>query len=403
MRWSHVCNSGMYRSGLLFAISLMWVIGCSKPAEKSPPAEPEAKTQEAEKPEVAKTEETKEEKEESAKTEAPKPLLVENVGFKTPESIYYDEKNDVYLVSNINGSPDGVDNNGFISKVSPEGSVIELTWIVGGKNDVTLNSPKGMTVKDDVLYVTDINTVRMFDMASGAPKGEIAIKKATFLNDLALGPEGTIYVSDSGLKSGEDGLQPTGSDAIWTIKKGKAKKLIASKELNQPNGLLADEEGVWVVTFGGTELYRVTSAGKREPAVTIPSGSLDGVVRTKDGNLLISSWKAQAVFQGKPDGAFAPVIAGVTSPADLGYDAKRNRVLVPIFQKDAIQIQQLGQATAGLRADAPDPEIAAEKAEADEKAKDGEEAAAEKDEAAKPAAAKKGDAKPEKGSPAKAE
>ena len=364
MRFARACNSRMYRSPLLSAMMLTLLIGCNKSTEEAEPAEPEV-TPEPEKtnePEVAK-EEKAPDKEEAApdKAETLQTVLVKDVGFKSPESVYYDEKNDVYLVSNINGSPSEADNNGFISKINPQGEVVALTWIQGGQNDVTLNAPKGMTVKDDVLYVTDIDTVRMFDMTTGAAKGEVAIKGATFLNDLTSNESGTIYVSDSGQKADENGVSPTGTDAIWTIKDGKAKKLIAGKKLNRPNGLLADEGGVWVVTNAGTELYRVTDDGKKETPTTIPSGSLDGLARTGDGNLLISSWEAQTVFQGKPEGTFSPVLADVTSPADIGYDTKRNRLLVPIFQEDALRIEQLS-ATA-LRSDAPEPETAASKAD----------------------------------------
>src|SRR5512142_458611 len=53
----------------------------------------------------------------------PKPVF-HLAGFQTPESIAYDESNDRYLVSNINGKATEADNNGYISLVSPEGKVI---------------------------------------------------------------------------------------------------------------------------------------------------------------------------------------------------------------------------------------------------------------------------------------
>src|SRR5689334_5070452 len=49
------------------------------------------------------------------------PLWVSDVGFKTPESVLYDARADVYLVSNIDGSPLGVDDSAFISRVRPDG------------------------------------------------------------------------------------------------------------------------------------------------------------------------------------------------------------------------------------------------------------------------------------------
>jgi hypothetical protein len=35
------------------------------------------------------------------------------------------------------------------------------------------------------------------------------------------------------------------------------------------------------------------------------------------------------------------VITGVPSPADIGYDAKRKRVLIPIFTGNRVEIWQL--------------------------------------------------------------
>src|SRR5688500_17235795 len=49
-----------------------------------------------------------------------KPKYTEITGFQTPESVYYWADQDVYLVSNIHGTPVDADDNGFISKVSPE-------------------------------------------------------------------------------------------------------------------------------------------------------------------------------------------------------------------------------------------------------------------------------------------
>jgi hypothetical protein len=98
----------------------------------------------------------------SANQAGPSPALnLEKLGFKTPESVMYNAKEDVYLVSNINvdGIPTKKDNNGFISKLAPDGTVLNLKWIAGGANDVTLNAPKGMAIVGGTLYVTDLDTV----------------------------------------------------------------------------------------------------------------------------------------------------------------------------------------------------------------------------------------------------
>src|SRR5690606_13204005 len=213
----------------------------------------------------------------------PPPVVVKDVGLQTPESVLYVPDEDVYLVSNINGKPDAHEENGFISKVSPDGKLLELKWIDGSKPNSTLSAPKGMTISGDLLFVTDINSVRMFDRKTGEPRGRVAVGGATFLNGASTAPDGTVYVSDSGMKLGKEGFEGTKSDAIFKIgSRREAAKVIKSTDLNRPNGVWADEGGVWAVTFAGKELYYVGNDGKIGQRHALPQGSLDGLVRLGD-------------------------------------------------------------------------------------------------------------------------
>jgi sugar lactone lactonase YvrE len=127
---------------------------------------------------------------------------------------------------------------------------------------------------------------------------------------------------------------------VYKLVKDKPKVVIKSKDLKGPNGVLADETSVWIVCFGANELYNVKT-GKKTDVKALPKGSLDGIVRANDGKLLVSSWESNQVFRGSPDEDFMPVVSDVKSPADIGYDAKRNRVLVPLFTENSIVIQPL--------------------------------------------------------------
>jgi sugar lactone lactonase YvrE len=269
---------------------------------------------------------------------APTPAL-RYTGFATPESVYHDEAEDRYLVSNIHGRPVDADNNGFISELTPDGKVKNLKWIEGGKKKVTLNAPKGMVIAGGVLYVADLDTVRMFDAKSGAPKGDVKLEGATFANDVAAGADGKIYVSDSGLAMEGADFKPTGTDAVWVIEKGKARPLAKSAELGKPNGLLVDGKSVWVVTFGSGELYRLDEKGAKTDATKLPKGGLDGIVKLGDA-LLVSSWEGQAIFKGQA-GRFEPVLESLKAPADIGWDKKRGRVLVPRFLEDAVEVYEV--------------------------------------------------------------
>ena len=124
------------------------------------------------------------------------------------------------------------------------------------------------------------------------------------------------------------------------IDKGKVKPIAKYKELAGPNGLLANEDGLWVVTFGSNELYRVDAQGKRQTMATLPTGGLDGLVMA-EGTLLISSWEGSAVLRGAPTGPFTPVVSDVKGPADIAYDGKRKRIVIPRFMDNVVEVYDL--------------------------------------------------------------
>jgi sugar lactone lactonase YvrE len=258
-------------------------------------------------------------------------------GLSTPESVFFDPATDTYLVTNINGAPLAKDNNGFISELSPDGRVLREKLVEGGKRGATLHAPKGVVALDGVLYVVDIDTLRRFDRKTGAPKGEVPLPGATFANDVAVGPTGTLYVTDSGLNAK---FEPTGTDAVWLVTLGKkpsARVLVKGPELHGPNGVLATAGTLYVVSFGKNELHAFDLAGARKGApVTLPTGGLDGLEPLGD-ELLISSWEGKAVYRGTPAGPFTIAVANVEAPADLGVDLKRRRVLIPRFQGNAVE------------------------------------------------------------------
>lgn len=270
----------------------------------------------------------------------PVATLVASVeGFSTPESVYYDAAADRYLVSNINGSPTEKDGNGSIAVVSPEGKIINASFIVGTKV-AKLDAPKGMAIRKGILYVADITVVRKYDAKTGKAKGQITVPGASFLNDITVAENGTMYVSDSGLKAGKEGFEPSGADAVYSIDGKERVKIIAkSPDLARPNGLFATAQGVWMVPFGGKQPLIIDEKGGKLPQGELPMGGLDGVAAYGKG-MLISSWEGSAVYYMAADKTW-PIISNIASPADLAVDSKRNRVLVPRFTENKVDIYQL--------------------------------------------------------------
>jgi hypothetical protein len=267
-------------------------------------------------------------------------IAVRNVGFATPESVLHDPLTDAYLVSNINGSPLEADDNGFISLLTPEGQVVSLKWIDGASDSVTLHAPKGMAVVGAYLYVADLNTIRRFDRRTGAPRGEFPIPGASFLNDVAATPDGSVYFTDSGLRAGADGFEPSGTDAVYRLTPdGGLDTLARGDSLGRPNGIALAGDTVWVVSFGSGELYRVVGGGRAD-IQKLPKGTLDGLVLVV-GDLFVSSWEGESVFRGRPAGPFAEAIKGVKAPADIGHDLWRNRILIPLFNENEVRFVPL--------------------------------------------------------------
>lgn len=268
-------------------------------------------------------------------------------GLSTPESVLWDEVGDRYLVSNINGKPLDKDGNGFISELSPDGTVKKLK-LIEGTAKVKLDAPKGMGIvrtagkkPTATLFVADIDRVRMFDLDTGASKGDVEIKGATFLNDVSVAPDGRVFVTDSGLKAGEKDFEPTGTDAVWVIEKGKAKPLAKSADLGRPNGVLFTDKGVLVNTFGGADVFRLDDKGAKQDVTKVPTGGLDGLVAGPGGSLLVSSWGGKAIYKGTLGGKFEEVLGQLSAPADIEFDKKRNRVLVPRFLDNKVEAYEV--------------------------------------------------------------
>jgi acetyl esterase/lipase len=256
-------------------------------------------------------------------------FLLEGVGFETPESVLYDPEADVYLVANIKGDPSEKDNNGFISRISPDGDVIALKWIDGAaenKPPFTLNAPKGMALSGDRLFVADIDMVRVFNRETGTWLGEIPVEGARFLNDVAAAEEGTVYVTDS--RTGIIHL----INLDWTVEQ------IA--RLEDPNGIQVLDETILVIG-GSNQIFRLGEDGTLIPEYKTPAGGLDGLVLLDDGRVLVSSWTASAVYQINTDRQASELFSDVNAPADIGFDTKRNLVLIPYFEDNRMEARPL--------------------------------------------------------------
>jgi hypothetical protein len=277
--------------------------------------------------------------------------VVSGVGFSTPESVLHDPEADVYLVANINGEAWDADGNGFISRLSPDGQVLDLKWVEGGRRGAVLDAPKGMAIVGDTLFVTDIRCIRKFHRVSGVPFRHLCWDATTSLNDLTADPRGDLFVSQSGTDEGPGALFRLRNTA--DVPQGMSLAdgtVLDGPSLGGPNGVLADSGGLLVVTMGSGEVFRLTRAGERLDLQGPSHRSFDGIISIGPLGYLVSSFFESAVLWMRPDGALYPFLEEVEGPADIGWDATRERVLVPLFHADEVVLQSVDWTTSTLSA-----------------------------------------------------
>lgn len=245
-----------------------------------------------------------------------------------PESVYFDADSGLLFVSNISGEGDKKDGVGWISKIGLDGKPIQNKWVEG------LNAPKGMRSTGDLLWVTDIDEVVALDKNTGTVRYRKKIDGSIFLNDIAIGDDGTVYVSDS--------LTST----IHQIKDGEPSVFMQGDELESPNGLLFKDGKLLVASWGLTtdwstkvpgRLYVIDPKTKEITYITKnPLGNLDGLEVDKDGNYIVTDWVAGKIFRIDGDGKSVAVYAGPTGLADLAFVPGKNMVVVPKMQENKI-------------------------------------------------------------------
>ena len=150
---------------------------------------------------------------------------------------------------------------------------MEEKWIQG------LNAPKGMTIRDGKLFVSDFDAYHVIDIASGQIENTYPVEGAGFLNDITVWQNG-VYLSDSG------------SARIFQIDVNGYKEWLADDRLGGVNGLTPDGDRLLIATMASGSLFETLGA---RDLTEIASGmeNADGIAVLDDGSYLVSSWPGQ--------------------------------------------------------------------------------------------------------------
>lgn len=240
---------------------------------------------------------------------------------QVPESVLYDAERQVLYTSNIDGEPWADDGKGSIGKVALDGTVIDAEWVTG------LNGPKGMGLSGNYLYVTDNDDVVTIDIEKGMIVDRYVVPNAGTINDLSVGADGTIYITDSKLGN----VHKLVNGVLTTLVEGRGGL----------NGVLHSEGELLFVDSGS--LYLVADDGAISEIASDMAGSTDGIERIDADSWLVSCWQG-TVYHVTRDGHVTLLLDGrptETSAADLGYDPVKKIAYFPGFFKNFVHAYQL--------------------------------------------------------------
>jgi hypothetical protein len=234
---------------------------------------------------------------------------------KTPESVIYDEAREVFYVSNVNLNPWEKDNNGFISRLSKAGEIIDLEWISG------LSGPKGMAIVDETLFVADLGELVLIDIEEGVIVEKIQVNGASGLNDITPGGAGDIYVSDSN------------EGKIFHYANGEVSVFNADAP-GRPNGLVLDQ-GKLLTAFSETSDFVSYDLHTLEKTVIAQGiGHGDGITPTNEpGTYLVSDWSGEIFIIGTSGlkQSLLNTKDQEKNTADIWFIQEEDMLLVPTF------------------------------------------------------------------------
>jgi sugar lactone lactonase YvrE len=239
--------------------------------------------------------------------------------FKIPESVAYDPDRNEYFVSNYDGYNPGRGSQS-ISKLGPDGTVIDTDWLTG------LSNPTGITVHDGKLYIVQRKKLSVVNIEKAVIEKNYPRQDAAFLNDVAVSPEGDIFVSDS-----------RGS-RIYKVQEGKLELWLSGEQLRNPNGVHVMEDDLYIGNGNNYLLKADLSTKQISTVARLNQGIIDGIKSDKNGNLIVSHNEGR-LFRISRKGAVTK-ISDLTPEgirmADFDINLEDGKIVMPTFTRNTV-------------------------------------------------------------------
>ncbi len=263
-------------------------------------------------------------------------------GLKAPESAYLDPVTGFLFLSQIGeGGGKAKDGDGWISKLTVDGKMVKDKWVTG------LNAPKGIRSYKNTLWVSDITRIVGIDIAKGKIIHDVEVKDAQFLNDIATGPDGTVYVSDMA------------AGIVYAHKEGKTSVFVEGAEIEHPNGLLVHGGNLYLGGWGKNlkddfstdplgRLLAIDLNTKKQTAITAkPTGNLDGVEVDGAGGFVVTDWRAGKILHINKRGRARILMSLPRGTADHAFLTDKKWLILPEMLENKLTAFDLSKAIGG--------------------------------------------------------
>jgi hypothetical protein len=268
----------------------------------------------------------------AAPAPVPPALVWEATGFVAPESAVFDAARQQFYVSNMGTWGEGATpGDGFISRMSADGRMLDLRWITA------LQNPKGLALANGRLYAADDAELIEIDPAAGTIVARYAPADGPGgFNDCTAAPDGTVYVFSRRLA------------AVFRLRGGRfeAWATVDITKTGAPNGLLAERDrlllGSWWVRGGGTEvLGHLSTVRYADGAVgrlgDRPIGHIDGIEPDGRGGYTVTDWTKGELLRVSADGMPSLLLTLKKGAADHTYVIDRGLLVVPLVLDGAVR------------------------------------------------------------------